>query len=750
MAEATLLAGIPQQPANLDLFTDFEAAKNRQRVVLDMMVRHGYLSQQESDAVHAEPIALNPDPDRRDVLVPQFVEYVEDVLDSRLGEGFGARSGMQITTTLDLRMQELAQKTVAKKVKELQPKHNLSNASLVALRPVQPGRPGAEVLAMVGSADYSNDKIQGQVNVARSLRQPGSSIKPVLYATALNDNLISPATVLWDIPVTYKIPGSRAYTPRNYDGKFHGPMTVRTALANSYNIPAVKLLDAVTVDRLIDGAELFGMRSLSEGRGRFGLALTLGGGEVTLLELTSAYASFASEGHQARPEPILKATDSLGRDVPGALLPPAADRRAVSPAAAFMVTDILSDNKARAPMFGANSPLKLTRPAAAKTGTTDDWRDNWTIGFTKYLTAGVWAGNTNGRPMSHVTGITGAAPIWHEFMEGVIADPAMLAVLGAPTEPEAWEFTPPPDVERRTACPPGVKCREGGEYFSKLWLETAGEAGPLADTTEVIRSAPVWVQGPAGARWSAYCRTDEGLARRTLKLPLRMGLPLGPQAERSDAAAKEEYLRAAAWTVRRVIPANLGDCGALPTIVQQALRTDPNRGDGGLRATASLNRAGDPAAGPLAAEVTKLDDAPVASASDAPPEGTPQPPDAVAEASAVSDALSYRYVVSQPVLSHSQCPGHYIVGSVHDLNGNPQSGVHLVLVDQWGNRADAVTKAAPSDFGRYDFPINSIPSTYTLQIVNDAGTAISPPIAIDHLRGEGGDLPCHTVVWGGE
>ena len=209
LAQASLLAGLPQQPANFDLFRNLPDAKARQRVVLDMMVRHGYIYQPQADAAYAETIVLNPDPDRIVNLAPHFVLYVEDVVDARLGDGVALRGGLTITATLDLRMQNLAQDVVARKVRELKPVHDLSNGALVALQPFS-----GEVLAMVGSADFADAGISGQVNVARSLRQPGSSIKPVLYATALADNLISPATVLWDIPVTYDVGGGVQSTSR--------------------------------------------------------------------------------------------------------------------------------------------------------------------------------------------------------------------------------------------------------------------------------------------------------------------------------------------------------------------------------------------------------------------------------------------------------------------------------------------------------------------------------------------------------
>lgn len=720
LAEATLLAGIPQQPASFDLFRDLPAAKARQRVVLDLMVRHGYLTQVEAAGAFAESIALNPDPDRRVVLVPHFVLYVEDVIDARLGPGTALRGGLTITTTLDLGMQELAQGVVARTVKALGPQHDLSNGALVALRPFS-----GEVLALVGSANFDDASISGQVNVARSLRQPGSAIKPVLYAAALADNLISPATVLWDIPVIYDVGNGVQYKPVNYDGKFHGPVTVRAALANSYNIPAVKLLDAVTVDRMLQGAETLGLRSLNRGSGWYGLSLTLGGGEVTLLELTTAYAALASEGQAVAPEPILAAVDSRGRPVDAARRQAGEPLQAISPAAAFQVSDILSDNAARAPMFGANSPLKLSRPAAAKTGTTDDWRDNWTLGYTRFLVAGVWAGNADGRPMKKVSGVAGAGPIWHDFMEGVLADPALLASLAAPADPAAWAFTPPPDVEQRDDCPPGLACRDGGEYFSRAWLDAAGEAGPLSDSVTLAPSAPVYAALPDAGRWTAYCRVEPAAVRALLTLPDRLGLPQAPGQVASaepDAKTREEQLRAIAWSLRRPTAVDLGPCDALVELVPQALALDPQPGDESLQVLIDLSAALDPLAGPV-------------------PGDTALPVQVVAP-------TDHRYVL-QGLAHHNQCPGNYIIGQVFNWAGGPVAGIHIVLVDEWGNRADAWSKSGEGDYGWYDFPIHSFANRYTLTVVDGAGNPISGPVSVEHLQGRGGDSPCHTVNWVG-
>lgn len=720
LAEATLLAGIPQQPANFDLFRHFDAAKSRQRVVLDLMVRHGFLTQIQADAAFGATIALNPNPDPPVNRAPHFVQYVEDVLDERLGSTT-KRSGLVVTTTLNLKMQILAQDIVARKVQELKPKHDLSNGALVAMRP-----DSGEVLAMVGSADFSNTSISGQVNVARSQRQPGSAIKPILYATALSDNLISPATVLWDVPVKYPVSTGQVYRPANYDGKFHGPVTVRTALANSYNIPAVKLLDAVGLDRMLASSQALGLRSLSRGKDWYGLSLTLGGGEVTLLELTTAYTALASGGHAVAPEPVLAATDALGRTVDRAraVLPAADTPGVISPAAAFQVTDILSDNTARTPMFGANSPLKLSRPAAAKTGTTDDYRDNWTIGYTRYLVAGAWAGNSDGRPMTKVSGVAGAGPIWHDFMEGVLADPALLAALDAPAADDAaaWAFVPPADIETRADCPPDLACRAGGEFFSKSWLAATGEMGPLADSVVQAPTAPVYVQLPDIGRWTAYCRVEPAAVRTVLKLPGRLGVALN--GERSAAVgANPEALQAIAWSLRHPTAVDLGQCDALPEVAAQALAADPQPGDATLQVWADLSAALDLAAGPAA---------PAADIS--------LPVQSIAPG-------DYRFSPQGGVSHHDQCPGHYIVGQVLNRDGAPLPGVHIVLVDEWGNRADAWSKSGAADFGRYDFPINTFANRYTLTVLDEGGNPISASVTIEHLQGAGGASPCHTLVW---
>ncbi len=531
LAEASLISGVPQQPAGLDPLANFEAAKGRQRIVLDLMVRHGYLTQEVADATFEEPLILNPDPDPvAPNLAPHFVQYVDEILAPELGMDTIRGGGLIITTTLDLAMQETAQQVVTTRIAQVGQRYNVSNAALVA---AQPGT--NQILAMVGSVDFNDEAIDGQVNVTNRRRQPGSAIKPILYAIAMEDNLISPATVIWDTPVTYSISPGNNYSPRNYDSKYHGPVTVRTALANSYNIPAVKLLDGVGVDRMMERGQEMGLESQNRAETYYGLSLTLGGGEVTLVELASAFQSFDNAGGYLPPQVVLEAVDFSGQPAP--LAPPPPPRQVVSEETAFLITDILSDNQARLPAFNANNALELSVPAAVKTGTTSDYRDNWTVGYTKYLVAGVWAGNNRGQPMRNSSGVTGAAPIWNDFMEAVLADADLLARLGLPALDEGaeaaqaqdrWTFDQPPGVVKLGVCPPKMTCRDGGEFFSQKWLDTAGELGPLADSVAALQTVPLYPY-LGGYSWvPVYCQdpyAENGTVREVLRLGGELGLP---------------------------------------------------------------------------------------------------------------------------------------------------------------------------------------------------------------------------------
>ena len=317
----------------------------------------------------------------------------------------------------------MAQAALSEQVQTMAAQRAFGGA-LVALQPSS-----GEILALVGSPDFYNETASGQVNMAVSPRQPGSAIKPLTYVAAFEKGW-TPSTLIWDVPSEFPPSGQPSdtrppYEPANYDGRFHGPITLRYALANSYNIPAVKTLQFVgiyddpttpAVEGLIPFAQRLGIQSLS--RPDYGLSLTLGGGEVTLLELTSAFATFANQGRRMPPVAISRILDSSGAEI-YRYTPPPGDQ-VIRPEHAFLISSILSDNQARTPAFGANSVLNLPFPAAVKTGTTNDFRDNWTVGYTPDVAIGVWIGNPDYTPMVNTSGISGAAPVWAKVMQGAI------------------------------------------------------------------------------------------------------------------------------------------------------------------------------------------------------------------------------------------------------------------------------------------------------------------------------------------
>jgi 1A family penicillin-binding protein len=404
LAESALLAGLLQSPADYDPFTRLEAARARQRAVLRRMTDEGYITAAQAEAAAKESIALNRAP--FPVEAPHFVAWVRDQLPDLVGEEAVAAGGLRVFTSLDLDLQQAAEVAVTRHLRLLK-EHNVTDAAAVAIDPAT-----GQVLAMVGSADYFDESIDGAVNMALAPRQPGSAIKPIIYAAALEAGF-TPATPLLDTPAFLPTRQDDPYSPSNYDATFHGLVPLREALASSYNVPAVRVLAAIGVDAAVRMGQRLGLTTLKD-PSRYDLSFALGGGEVRLLDLTAAYAVFAAGGLRADPVAVTRIEDSHGRLLYQAPRP--GKERVVSPQTAYLLTDILSDNDARAPGFGLYSPLVIGRPAAAKTGTTTDFRDNWTVGYTPSLAVGVWVGNARGTPMKRVSGIDGAAPIWHDIM----------------------------------------------------------------------------------------------------------------------------------------------------------------------------------------------------------------------------------------------------------------------------------------------------------------------------------------------
>ena len=455
LAQASFLAGLPQAPSVYDVYTNRNGTLHRMNDVLVLMIADSsaqgciYVSnspqricvdEQSALAAFNEISAYQFKPPDINIRYPHWVNYVRSLLEAQFDAQTIYRSGFTVYTTLDPGLQDMAQQIVSQQVDKLGDLH-VTDGALVAINPKT-----GEILAMVGSADFNNAAISGQVNMAVSPRQPGSSIKPLTYLAAFEKGW-TPATLIWDVPSEFPPSGDPndtrpPYKPVNYDGLFHGPVTVRTALANSYNIPAVKTLQFVGIYNdggLISIAKRLGITTLT--RNDYGLSLTLGGGDVSLLEFTGAYAAFANGGMRMPPFAISRILDYSGKVV--YQYQPPAPQQVIRPEHAYLMTSILSDNEARTPAFGANSVINMPFPAAVKTGTTNDFRDNWTMGYTPDLAVGVWVGNADYTPMVHSTGITGAAPIWAQFMKGAIQQ-----ITGGNPTP----FTRPAGLVDRVIC----------------------------------------------------------------------------------------------------------------------------------------------------------------------------------------------------------------------------------------------------------------------------------------------------------
>ncbi len=440
LAECALLAGLIQAPAVYDPLTNLAAAKARQAVVLDLMAQNGYLSAAEAETAKLDELqfAATPFP----INAPHFVMAVWTQLQREFPEQVYT-GGLEVVTTVDLHWQTIAQDIIRQQLYRLnnpvvagRVPANARNAALVALDPYT-----GQVLTMLGSPNYFDETIDGAVNAALAMRQPGSALKPFTYAAAMNPAREQPwtaATMVLDVKTPFITRRLESYTPANFGLVEHGPVLVREALASSMNIPAVVALQDVGLPALVSLLNNAGVSTLAENTGA-DLAITLGGGEVRLLDLTQAYSIFANGGYRVQPSLILKVSDHSGK-VLYEWKPPRLETRVLDERVAYIITNILSDDTARLAGFGRNSALNIGRPAAAKTGTTTDFRDNWIVGYTPNLVVGVWVGNADNTPMTNVTGVSGAAPAWNAFMRRVL--------LGQPE----LTFPEPPGIVRHEVC----------------------------------------------------------------------------------------------------------------------------------------------------------------------------------------------------------------------------------------------------------------------------------------------------------
>ncbi len=490
IAEAALLAGLPQSPTTYSPFSNLAIAKERQREVLRRMTEENFITPEQMETAQNEVLefALS----KTDIEAPHFVFYVRNLLYKQFGEKAVERGGFRVTTTLDLELQKTLQASLSAQVAKLK-SARVSNGAALVTKPNT-----GEILAMIGSTDYFDTKNDGQVNLTLAERQPGSSIKPIMYATAFQNKLLNPGSYILDVPTCFLIPGQKPYCPKNYDGSFHGPVSIRFALANSLNIPAVKGQKLIGLEQFIDQARRMGITTWTD-PSRYGLSLTLGGGEVKMIDHAQAFGTLANQGVKVPITPFLKIEDYTGKNYPVstpderlAILQEMTEdeniaqdgelERVMNRAPAYLIDHIMQDNKARTPIFGPRSKLVVKdQVVSAKTGTTNNLKDNWTVGFTPHYLVDVWVGNNDGSPMNQnlVSGVTGAAPIFNDLMSFILRD----------QEP-VWQEKPS-DVASAEVCVTGFPPQAGGQKPS-----TTAAPGQNGDQTRDSSSGSCQVRGP--------------------------------------------------------------------------------------------------------------------------------------------------------------------------------------------------------------------------------------------------------------
>lgn len=544
LAEAALLAGLPQRPSTYSPFGAHpELAKQRQEAVLAQMVANKYITQTQADAADKEPLNYA---DISPPQAPHFALWIKEQLADKYGDKMVEQGGLRVYTTLDLDIQNVAQQAVATEVGKLKGE-NVGNGAALVTNPST-----GEILAMVGSKDYFATDTDGKVNVTLAERQPGSSIKPINYALAIRDQKITPATALVDVPTCFVVQGQPNYCPVNYDGKFHGLVEARFALGNSFNIPAVKVLALNGIDNFINLATQMGITTFTD-PSKYGLSLTLGGGEVKPYDMAVAYGVLANSGIKQPLIAVTKVTDWKGNVLeetdPQKLK--LTGPRILDSSVTFLVSHMLLDNNARSEAFGPSSYLNVANhpEVSVKTGTTNDRRDNWTIGYTADAVVVVWVGNNDNSPMSGaVSGISGASPIWNKVMKATL-DKAEKGSYDSTETGHAWPHQPD-GVVGATICadtgglppnpdPANPGCPTRFEYFLKGTVPTSWNvinqnvlinnstgqlAGPSDQPDQVHpETRPVYTD-PDGAQYCMNCPIASESANIKYPLP-NMGTP---------------------------------------------------------------------------------------------------------------------------------------------------------------------------------------------------------------------------------
>lgn len=580
LPEAAFLAGLPQSPSRYSPFGNTpERGIERQKEVLRRMAEDGYITAEQAESAQNTELAFAAK--RFDIKAPHFVIDVRDQLTEQYGQHMVEQGGLRVTTTLDLELQTVLQASLSAEIATLE-RQQVGNGAALITRPKT-----GEILAMIGSRDYFDATHEGQINMTVRERQPGSSIKPLNLAAAFQTRRVTPATVLLDIPTCFKAIGQADYCPRNYDGSFRGPVRVRQALANSYNIPAVKILAMNSLSNFMPIARSLGLMTLQDQQ-RYGLSLALGGGEVTMRDMATAYGTLANEGVRVPVISILKvetytgevlydsklderaqAVDALQFLAPATpaderdpILPDDVDgvddiERVLDREVAFLVNDIMSDNEARSAAFGTRSQLFVPgHRVAAKTGTTNDLKDNWTVGFTPDYLGIVWVGNTDNSRMNQslVSGVTGAAPIWNDLMSWTLKDvetewPDRPATIVEAPFCERSGKLPDPGTPAEHQCAPVTELfwvgTEPQETEAGIWRETwiADQTGlppKEGDPTDNLKLEAHVLLNDAFTR--DYCLT---CARKTVEVPKEDGTMEAKPVPESYAVTAERLFQVA-------------------------------------------------------------------------------------------------------------------------------------------------------------------------------------------------------------
>ncbi len=574
LPECALIAGLPQAPGVYNPFTNPDLAKERQVIVLLLMEKEKYITHEEYLAAEATPLSYNPTP--YPIEAPHFIWIIKNQIDSLISSGIlNPHQSLVVRATLDLDVQHFAEEVIHRRIEGFKNEdaaisHNVNNAALVVIDPHS-----GEILALIGSADYFDKSIDGALDMAISPRQTGSAFKPFIYALALDPlrpNTWNTATPILDASTTFTTHEGAPYTPYNYDSRDHGLVSVREALGSSLNIPAVKTLKEVGIENTINLAKRLGVTSLSEPR-QYDLSLALGGGQISLLELSTAYAALADNGYYTGNFSILDIHDADGNLLYTQEKPP--PLQILDPRVTWLISDILSDDSARTTGFGLNSTLKLDRTAAVKTGTTTNFHDNWTIGYTPDLLVGVWVGNSGYEAMHNVTGLTGAAPIWHEVMRGLLQ--------GRPDHP----FERPDGLTQvevcdlsgllpTLACPhtrtewfiAGTEPKLTDTFYKQIWIDAltnsfANESTPIERRKSIIVldlpvEAQAWAHGQGLALLTDFSQGTDNISEQENQLVLLSPHPkttyridpnfdLASQQLQIEAAARQGISQVTIW-----------------------------------------------------------------------------------------------------------------------------------------------------------------------------------------------------------